>query len=663
MPLPALGALGAVAGVAGRAALGAVATGARAAGSAMLSGAANAVGGVARIASAIGPAAMTVGRGIAGGVGRGGQAAGRAMMLAGPSNESDNLPAVREPDPQVLEGEYIPAERERDQRNTLPVRAGEQGGAVAVRDQQSGPEVLMGSLATIGSNTGQTSQGIQRLSSNFDDMMDVLEKIDDNTLRTAQTTERIAGSMEQMLDTQEDKPLEGPSDDPTDPNDKTGAGAGAKKGEGLFGGVMKTIKKFFNKITLFFVAAGLVVATIMSGGAGDLFEKLKDAFSRLVEALAPVLEVIIEKVMPPLFDLFGVLVDLFTKLVEVLAPIFKTIIETVLPPVLEMFGLLAQVFTNLIEMLAPVLTVIGEVLAAVLVAVVEVINSVLRFFTDPIGYLKDGLSYLADGGDMILAGLGDFINGIIEFIADLASNIPLVGDDAAAALRDMKVEFGDNARARMATRADERAQRQAARDGVNVSPEDQAALDQSQQQTSAAAAQRVETNAGPVLPTAQEDATKVNSRNDILKIIANKDPQVKDGVVTVVQGSGRMKRRTPLKASDLSSYGYTEEEVIAAMTSAGATAQDGLFVSGSADLQSAIQDNLSVDASQVDDATVQTTSATESASAASGGGANVVAPMNNTNVQNINSSTSTGVIYTGERDSLGGRTRILPGVA
>lgn len=507
-------------------------------------------------------------------------------------------------------------------------------------------------------------------------LLDTLDRIDDNTAMTA-------AGVEKLVDAQEDQPLEGPVDVDNDPNDGTQS---AKKEEsgGLFGGIMKSIKKLFSKVVLFFIAAAAVVGAILTGGAGDTFEKLKEAFTRLTDALAPVLQTLMETVMPALLDLFDVLVEIFVKLVEVLAPILKTIIETVVPPLMKMFTLLAEVFLNLIEFVSPILPVIAEYVAKALGLVVGLINGVLEFLTDPIGYLKDGLSYLADGGDMILAGLGDFINGIIGFIAGLVENIPMVGEKAAAALRNMEVEFGDNARERMATREQERADRAAARgDGpeeptpVDVSPEDAERLEASQQETVRAATgtgngtQRVETNAGPTIERSQPDGSRVDVSSEIASTLQKLNPKEQDGVITIKKsGRGPAGRRRALRYEDINRNGeFTNQEVDAALATLGVVKSPD---SDQFQLQGAQGANVQLESAPdvgprtgagVQVATEGAQVASEQAAQSGGGGANINAPMQNNNVQNINNTTSTGVIYNGGRSTLGGRSRILPGVS
>lgn len=643
---------GAAAGAVGRVALGAVAGAARAVGTGIAAGGRAAVAGAGRAVAGAGRIAGTGLMAMGAGGGGGGSGRGGSSQAGG----GTNLPAVQN----ATVPDEITVAPDADFERVVE----EQGTGNAAADQ----------------------------------LLDTLDRIDVNTAQTAAGVERL-------VDAQEDAPLEGPTDTPNDPNDGSGGDGGGrdKTTGGMFAGILKMLKGFLNKFVMFFAAAGLVVGGILSGGAGDLFEKLKSAFDRLVEALAPILQVLMETVMPPLFDLFGSLVDIFVKVVEILAPIVTNLIETIFPPLAETFTLLVTLFGNIIEMLSPVLVVVGEILGEVISAILTLINGVLTFFTDPIGYLKDGLSYLADGGDMILAGLGDFINGIIEFIADLVSNIPMVGDSAAAALRDMKVEFGDRARERMATREQERADRAAAReaeeapqpeepqaqdqqtqpaeteapvqqqtteqtiaDAVKVSLEDQQRLTESQQQTTAA--QRTSTQAGPDVQVVEQQAEKVDPKNEILTQLSTMDPQAPSAgtSITVKTKDGG---RATLKPTMFD--GFTEQEVISAVTSLpnvsySPSAKTFQGTDGSAmqseTLMSNIEANLSTPSDMVETATAQTAQAAEQA-ATVGGGTNISAPMVAQNTQNIQNHTSTGIIYTGEGDSLGHRVKVLPGVA
>lgn len=674
--------------------------------------------------------AQAVGRTIAAGVGgvaRGAASAvGTQLGAAGVSLLSQGAMAGRgrnNRDDDIIEGEFTPVESEPQvERQTQAGGGGgrdivPRGSTEVVPIEPDRPSADSGNnfpavievLDRIATNTSnlpavieaEPVQAEQDISP-AERLLDVLDRIDTNTAQTAAGVERL-------VDMKEDQPLEGPTDTANDPN--AGGDDKPKEQESAISNVFKSIKKFLGKIGMLFIAAGLLVGGILSGGAGDFFEKLKEGFNRLVEALAPIIQVLFETVMPVVFDVMGKLVDAFATIVEVLAPILKTIIETVLPPVLKTIGLLVEVFTKIVKFLSPVMAFIAEAVAEAFAAVLAVVNGVLKFLTDPIGYIQDGLSYLADGGDRIIAGFADMINGIVDFIADIVAKF---SESKAEALRSVKVEFGDEARARMDQREQERQAREAARNGEEapaledeppvenvtqtdtnesgknieasqynrqrrrgrttdptVDPEDVERLQESQQQTTRAArrrgrgATRVETNAGPALVETDQDAAKVDPTTEIINIIRSKDPQVKDGVVTIVKGVGRSKRRAALRASDLEGHGFTPEEVTAAMTAAGATpskTSPGLFETESQVMlepTSAQQES----GERMSLATTETQQATEAATAAAAGaGANIVAPMNNSNVQNINSSTSTGVIYTGERDSLGGRSRVLPGV-
>lgn len=586
-------------------------------------------------------------------------AAGAAMMAGGGSRQEEleappeqpaqsNLPQtiqIEEPD-----AEFLPATVEVEPVEVIPADSGE---------DQSAAEQLLDTLDRIDVNTAQTAAGVERIDESINN---------------------IEGDVERVSDQSEDAPLTGPTDTTGDPNaDKATGGKKGKDGGGMFSGIMKMLKGFLNKFVLFFAAAGLAIGGIMTGGAGDLFEKLKELFVKLQEALGPVIKVLIETVMPVVFEVFGMLAALFTRIVEILAPIFVKLIETIMPPLMETFTLLADIFGKIIEFLAPVLEVVANVIGTVAVVILEVINGVLKFLMAPGSYIADGLSYLADAGDMILVSIANLINGIIEFVAGIVEKIPFKGGDWADSLRGLKVEFGDRAAARMEQRAGEREQRRRERDGetdealdqaadegievdLNIPEQDAQRLEESQQETADRAAEQQQgRDANQVdTPTETPDSEPVNPVEEIAKQFVAQGGHVADGLVKIVK-DGQAVMAT---AQDF--QGFTNSEVAQAMTALGAKPSPevlGTFVTDDfeqtnleADAQSAGRLDASQD--QAQQAADQTADAQQSAA----GGGNVTA-VSAPSVTTNNSRVSTGVIYTGEPSSLGNRERVLPGVA
>ena len=314
--------------------------------------------------------------------------------------------------------------------------------------------------------------------------------------------EEIADNTKVMADgvreSGEGMPDDDGGEDPKNPENKNAKGE-AKKGEGMVSKVMGPIKDFlklFGKIAL---AIGLFAAAVFAAN-DSVFVKMKELFERLVAVLAPILEMIMTKVLPPIIDVLMLVADAFMKVVEALMPPLLNLVDQVLPPIMDLVMLIVDVFMQVVEMLMPPLTQIIEAAIPPLISLIELISQIflmlvenlmpilepmlgfiadtlvvvfgligsviegmINFFKAPMSYIDDGLSYLADGGDMILSGIGSFINGLIEFVAGLVENIPFVGEGAAESLRGMKVSFGERAEARMAKRATERAERAADR--------------------------------------------------------------------------------------------------------------------------------------------------------------------------------------------------------
>ena len=314
--------------------------------------------------------------------------------------------------------------------------------------------------------------------------------------------EEIADNTKVMADgvreSGEGMPDDDGGEDPKNPENKNAKGE-AKSGEGMVSKVMGPIKDFlklFGKIAL---AIGLFAAAVFAAN-DSVFVKMKELFERLVAVLAPILEMIMTKVLPPIIDVLMLVADAFMKVVEALMPPLLNLVDQVLPPIMDLVMLIVDVFMQVVEMLMPPLTQIIEAAIPPLISLIELISQIflmlvenlmpilepmlgfiadtlvvvfgligsviegmINFFKAPMSYIDDGLSYLADGGDMILSGIGSFINGLIEFVAGLVENIPFVGEGAAESLRGMKVSFGERAEARMAKRATERAERAADR--------------------------------------------------------------------------------------------------------------------------------------------------------------------------------------------------------
>ena len=317
---------------------------------------------------------------------------------------------------------------------------------------------------------------------------DFLEEIADNTKIMADGVKEAGEGMP-----------ENDGETPTNPADPNSKGPDTKKEEGAMSKMLGPIKDFAKMIGKIFLVLGAVAAAVFAAN-DSVFVKLKELFERIVKVIAPVLELIMERVLPPLLDAVMLIADAFMQIVEALMPPLLNLIDQVLPPIMDLLMILIDVFMQVVEMLMPPLIQIIDAAIPPLISLIELISQIflmlvenlmpilepmvgfiadtlvvvfgligsviegmINFFKAPMSYIDDGLSYLADGGDMILSGIGGFINGLIEFVAGLVENIPFVGEGAAESLRGMKVSFGERAEARMAKRATERAERAADR--------------------------------------------------------------------------------------------------------------------------------------------------------------------------------------------------------
>lgn len=456
-------------------------------------------------------------------------------------------------------------------------------------------------------------------------------------------------------------------------------------GGGMFGSLLSTISGFIKSASKIFAMLAGAVALLFVGDLSDTFNKMKEIFTRIVTALAPVFEVISEQVLPPLFEIFGSLVDIFTNIVEILAPIFSKLLETIIPPLIETFTLLAEVFGKIVTFLAPVLVVIGQIIGDIATDILSLVNLVLKFLTDPIGYLEDGLAYLANGGDSILVGMGNFINGIVEFFAGLADSIPLIGDSIGFNLRQSKVEFGDRAQKRIDTRNKEMAEREVERQTeslASMSPEERSAeLDKRVEDGDITPEQRasiedqIKNNAQqsgaeqdgtpvaqtPIQQVEETPATKVNPQGDILSMLNAMNPTVgSDGSVIANMTINGKQQAKKITASDFSPF--AADEVTKALQSQGIIADDATAGFRLADATSGALETGNPGGAALAGASVST--AQSAMDAVGAGGGSQISQMNTVNApSSVVSSTTTGVIYTDDSSLKSFGKRLLPGVS
>ena len=260
-----------------------------------------------------------------------------------------------------------------------------------------------------------------------------------------------------------------------------------KKKKGMMAGVGKMLKgitDFLKKIGKMFMVALLVFGAFaaMIGGAGEgIFRQLREGFDLLIEMLAPMLELaagvigslmtlflgianaimpivtqLMTTILPIVMLVMNTLVEAFMSIVNMLAPIISNILDSLLPALLPVFQILTGLFTMIINVLVavlkPILIVVGMVVqrfAAILGFVASLLMAAVTLFTEGPAHAA---MMLMNAGDFLVAGIGDMINGIIEFVASIVDAIPGPNFGIANAIRSAKVDFGNEAKARIADR-------------------------------------------------------------------------------------------------------------------------------------------------------------------------------------------------------------------
>ena len=323
-------------------------------------------------------------------------------------------------------------------------------------------------------------------------LRELVESIELHTAQTAAHAEVIKDLMvEQKIRSDADDVDDNKGDSGTDPNDKPEKQKGVV-GK-MFGGIMKTIKSLFKGISLFLVGLSVLAMALISGG-GPLMQQVKDlfdtfmndvlpplfegimkvvdvvmpavieivqtlaqAFGKIVETLMPIILNLVEQLLPPIMQLFETIMRLFATLMEALMPAINAIMEDLLPPIIALFSKLMDVFTEMLVFLTPVFEAIGVVigviastLGTIISSITDVVGAVLAFFQGDTAKAKN---MLANAGDKVLIGIANLINGIIDFLADLVDMVPGLGG-AAESMRELKMEFGDRAQARVDQRGE-----------------------------------------------------------------------------------------------------------------------------------------------------------------------------------------------------------------
>lgn len=156
-----------------------------------------------------------------------------------------------------------------------------------------------------------------------------------------------------------------------------------------------------------FAGVGINAATLGIGAliailAKALFqsEEFKAMLGRLMETfmqLLPPILAIVDSLMTALQPILDVIIELVVMLVDLLVPI----LDVILMPLITQI----QMFAEILGLLAPLITVVGEVLNAILVPAINVLKTVL----EPV--LK------------VVQKIVEFIQKIFEWIGDLPSKI------------------------------------------------------------------------------------------------------------------------------------------------------------------------------------------------------------------------------------------------
>ena len=191
-----------------------------------------------------------------------------------------------------------------------------------------------------------------------------------------------------------------------------------------------------------FAGVGINAATLGIGAliailAVALFqsEEFKALLGRLMETfmqLLPPILAIVDSLMTALQPILDVIIDLVVMLVDLLVPI----LDVILMPLITQI----QMFAGILEALAPLITVVGEVLNAILVPAINVLKTVLEpvlnvvqkiveFIQKIFEWIGDLPSKIGDFGgkvkdtfSSVTEGISNIANKVTDGISDFASN-------------------------------------------------------------------------------------------------------------------------------------------------------------------------------------------------------------------------------------------------
>jgi len=191
-----------------------------------------------------------------------------------------------------------------------------------------------------------------------------------------------------------------------------------------------------------FAGVGINAATLGIGAliailAMALFqsEEFKALLGRLMETfmqLLPPILAIVDSLMTALQPILDVIIELVVMLVDLLVPI----LDVILMPLITQI----QMFAEILGLLAPLITIVGEVLNAILVPAINVLKTVLEpvlnvvqkiveFIQKIFEWIGDLPSKIGDFGGKVkdtfsgvTEGISNIANKVTEGISDFASN-------------------------------------------------------------------------------------------------------------------------------------------------------------------------------------------------------------------------------------------------
>lgn len=181
-----------------------------------------------------------------------------------------------------------------------------------------------------------------------------------------------------------------------------------------------------------FAGAGINFATLGIGAliailVAALFqsEEFKELLGRLMETfmqlIPPILE-IVESLINALQPILDVIITLVLQLVDILVPI----LDIILMPLMIQIQMFAEIF----NIIAPLITVLGEVLQAILVPAIKVLSAVLEPVLNVVQSIVEFIQKIFEWIGELPSKIGDFggkvkdtFSGVTDGISDIATNV------------------------------------------------------------------------------------------------------------------------------------------------------------------------------------------------------------------------------------------------